>query len=295
MLADLLKLLPRSTVSTDEDLKKHCTYKIGGKADFYIVPHSVYELIDCVRYLTDSERKYYILGKGANTLFPDEGYRGAVISMLGLTGLSATGKYVFADAGASGAALSAFCTARELSGVEFLAGIPCSIGGAVKMNAGAYGCEIADILKKIWVLRGGKVLSCEGKELEMSHRKCGFLQSDDIVLSAAFELTKGDRDRITAVVQELNAKRRKSQPLDLPSCGSVFKRPKEGYAAAFIDSAGLKGKTIGGAKVSDKHSGFIVNFDGAKCRDVLKLVDYIKKEVYNIYNVILETEVVTVE
>lgn len=291
MHSELRKITENGKAFVREDLRRHSTFAIGGEADCFFFPADTASFTQAVCYCDSQQVNRHILGRGSNTLFSDDGYRGMVLCTLLLRSISIHGENVVCDAGVLNSALYAACVREELSGCEFLAGIPGTVGGAVVMNAGAYGGVTAEILDRVWILRKGEIVCLSGNELQFSYRRNHFLLPGDVILKCAFHLERGERGRIETYENYLSQKRKSTQPLDFPSCGSIFRRPEGTSAAELIDRCGLKGMTIGGAKVSEKHAGFIINFQEAKCADVLKLVDYIRKEVYNKYRVILQPEI----
>lgn len=273
-----------------------CTMRVGGECDCFAAPQSENGLAALFSFCVKNSIPYFILGRGSNVLFPDEGYRGCVISVGELCDISVDGVIVTAGAGA---ALSAVCKTalnNSLSGLEFAYGIPGLVGGALVMNAGAYGGEIKDIVLSCrYADENGKIFELSREEMNLSYRHSVFSEKRLCILSAQFALTKGDPAQIKAKMSELMSKRREKQPLDMPSCGSTFKRPNGYFAAALIEECALKGFSIGGAQVSEKHSGFVVNKGGATAQDILELVEYIKKTVRKEKGVELECEMLVVK
>ena len=263
----------------NEPLAAHCTFKIGGPADVFILPESEAQLCAAVALCKAEAVRYYLLGNGSNILFADEGYRGAVIDTTALKTELRFADTVQVTAGA-GLKLSALCTAaleHGLTGLEFAYGIPGTVGGAVYMNAGAYGGEMKDVLTTVRYLAAeGEVREVPAAELDLRYRHSIFEENSGCILSAQFHLQPGNAADIRAKMDELMAKRVEKQPLDKPSAGSTFKRPAGAFAAALIDQCGLRGYRHGGAAVSDKHCGFVVNLGGATCADVLALCDEVR-------------------
>ena len=262
----------------NEPLSVHCTFKIGGPAELFVLPETEAQLCAAVALCKEQAVRYYLLGNGSNILFADEGCRGAVIDTTAMkTGITMDGTQVTAGAGVK---LSALCMAaleNSLTGLEFAYGIPGTVGGAVYMNAGAYGGEVKDVLQSVRYLTAeGEVREAPAAELDLSYRHSIFEENGGCILSACFQLEKGDPEAIRAKMNELMAKRVDKQPLDKPSAGSTFKRPAGAFAAALIDQCGLRGFRHGGAAVSDKHCGFVVNLGGATCADVLALCDEVR-------------------
>lgn len=262
----------------NEPLAAHCTFKIGGPARLFVQPIDHVQLCRAVALCKAQGVRYYLLGNGSNILFADEGYDGAVLAISSMQDtVEVHGTQLTAGAGVR---LSALCkTALEhgLTGLEFAYGIPGTVGGAVYMNAGAYGGEMKDVLEAVsYLTADGRWVDSEASELDFSYRHSAFEENDACILGAVFHLEKGDPDAIKARMNELMQKRIDKQPLDKPSAGSTFKRPAGAFAAALIDQCGLRGYRHGGAAVSDKHCGFVVNLGGATCADVLALCDEVR-------------------
>ena len=273
----------------------HTTFRIGGCADYYVQPSSIEELQSLIRFLNKSDIECCVIGNGSNLLVSDKGIRGVVIQ------LSDTFDEVEYIDDVTVKVMSGMMLSRlgnkladkGLAGFEFATGIPGSVGGAVRMNAGAYGGEIKDIIVSADVLdRSGRLISLSRDELELGYRTSCIAAMDYIVVSAVFRLQKGDTDTIKALIKELAVKRRAKQPLEYPSAGSTFKRPQGFFAAKLIEDAGLKGVSVGGAMVSEKHSGFVVNTGNATAKDVCMLTDMVKDKVKQQSGVDLELEVI---
>ncbi|CCJ33558.1 MULTISPECIES: UDP-N-acetylmuramate dehydrogenase [Caloramator] len=289
---ELERILGSGQVLIDEPMKNHTSFKIGGPADFLVIPNSKEELVDLIKFLRKKNIKYYLIGNGSNLLVSDKGIRGVVIKTTSLNKVEVIGERVISEAGASLAKVSAEALRNSLKGMEFASGIPGSIGGAVFMNAGAYCGEMKDIVERVMVLdREGNVRNLKNEELEFAYRFSNVQKNEYIVLEVELKLEKGNFDEIKALMEDLNRKRAEKQPLNYPSAGSVFKRPEGYYAGKLIEDAGLKGAKVGGAMVSEKHAGFIINFDNATCEDVLNLIKLIQTKVYEKFGVMLETEV----
>ena len=275
----------------DEPLAAHCTFKIGGPADVFALPETEEQLCCVIALCKEQGVKYYLLGNGSNILFEDAGYRGVVIETMALKmGIgfleqvahpgAAPGEVYDAVVAGAGLKLSSLCTAaleNSLTGLEFAYGIPGTVGGAVYMNAGAYGGEMKDVLTTVQYLTAeGEVKEAAAAELDLRYRHSIFEENGGCILSAQFALTPGEPEVIRAKMDELMAKRLDKQPLDKPSAGSTFKRPVGAFAAALIDQCGLRGYRHGGAAVSEKHCGFVVNLGGATCADVLALCEEVR-------------------
>ena len=292
MLSKIRSLFPALEIREKEPLKNHSSFRIGGPADVLLLPKTEEELAGAYKFLLENEVRHFVMGNGSNLLFADEGFRGIVIKTSGINGLSLVGdNKVRAGCGALLSQTAVFARKHSLAGMEFAHGIPGSVGGAVVMNAGAYGGEIKDIAAEtVYLDACGEIRRVIGAEHEFSYRHSRFAEGE-VVLSCDFVLQQGEETEIQNRMSELAAKRKASQPLELPSAGSTFKRPMGGYAAALIDEAGLKGLTVGGAQVSPKHAGFVVNIGGATCEDVVRLMDKIKEAVFAASGIELEPEV----
>ena len=286
--------LPCYKIKENEPLAKHTSFRIGGPAELMVFPSNRDELQTALRCAAEAGEKPRILGAGTNILAPDEGVRGLVVCLrdtfMGLTLLDDT--HIEAMSGMTLAKTAMFAARNGLSGLEFAHGIPGTVGGAIYMNAGAYGGEIRDVAIETEFMRlDGTVERVSGQAQGFGYRTSAFQGREGVIVSAVFALKPGNEMEIREKIYELNQRRRDSQPLELPSAGSTFKRPKEGYAAALIDQAGLKGFTVGGAQVSEKHAGFVVNRGGATAADVLRLIDAVRERVLQASGIELEPEV----
>jgi UDP-N-acetylmuramate dehydrogenase len=261
-----------------EPLAEHCSFRIGGKADVFALPENETQLCAALRLCRAAGVPYYLLGNGSNVLFTDAGYRGAVIALTGMKSpVRREGEVLRAGAGVSLAVLCREALEAGLTGLEFAYGIPGTVGGAVYMNAGAYGGEMKDVLVAVRYLTAeGNIITAPAETLDLSYRHSAFETNGGCVLEAEFRLQPGDPAEIRAKMEDLMGRRRDKQPLDKPSAGSTFKRPQGAFAAALIDQCGLRGYRHGGAAVSDKHCGFVVNEGGASCADVLALCDEVR-------------------
>lgn len=262
----------------NEPLATHCTFKIGGPAQLFVQPQTEQQLCSAAALCKEQAVRYYLLGNGSNILFADEGFAGVVIDISALgSDIAVEGNMLTAGAGVRLAVLCRAALEHGLSGLEFAYGIPGTVGGAVYMNAGAYGGEMKDVLTVVRYLTAeGEVVQASAAELDLSYRHSIFEENGGCILSAQFALQPGNAADIRAKMDELMAKRVDKQPLDKPSAGSTFKRPAGAFAAALIDQCGLRGFRHGGAAVSDKHCGFVVNLGGATCADVLALCDEVR-------------------
>ena len=296
-IAEIKEALPGMTLLEQEPLSAHCSFRIGGPARALAVPESVSSLAKVCSILKDNELMPFVLGNGTNLLFPDEGLQELfLISTEKLQNLFLLPDgAIYAEAGVSLSRLSSFAQQNGLQGLEFASGIPGSVGGGCFINAGAYGGEMKDVVESVVCLyspdQGLYELSAE--QCAFSYRKSTFnTHGGYVILSAVFRLQPGDKDEIAAKMREMNEKRRAKQPLELPSAGSAFKRPEGNFAGALIEQAGLKGFTVGGAQISEKHAGFVVNVGGASSHDVYELMKQVRNTVYEKSGVQLEPEVI---
>ncbi|MDY4585273.1 MAG: UDP-N-acetylmuramate dehydrogenase [Oscillospiraceae bacterium] len=279
----------------DESLKKHTTFKVGGKADFVVSPSNLSVLSKLIKYLNENGIKYYFLGNGSNVIFNDQGFKGVIIKSQGFDDCSFDGNKAYFGAGVSMTYAAKLCGEKGLSGIEFCYGIPGNIGGGIFMNAGAYGGEISQNIVYVKYLdeNGDPQTICKA-DCNFGYRHSCFMGKKRFILGAEFELTPKPKDEIISFMEDIMKRRIEKQPLDKPSAGSSFKRPEGYFAAALIDECGLKGKSIGGASVSEKHAGFIVNNGGATCRDIVRLADLVSDTVYKEKGVRIEKEMIIV-
>lgn len=294
---ELKGLCPELELRRNEPMARHTTFRVGGPAALMALPGTLGEAKAVLRAAAQNGVRPFFLGNGSNLLVADRGYDGLVVKLKGKFGLG----HIREVNGAlvSGAAvllpqLAVSALDRGLTGLEFAQGIPGSVGGGVTMNAGAYGGEIRQVLSGVAALRmDGEVEELTAEDCQLSYRHSLFSGGDYLILSARFALAQGDREEIRARMDDYATRRKEKQPLDLPSAGSTFKRPEGHFAAALIEQCGLKGLSVGGAQVSEKHSGFVVNTGAATCDDILRLVEKIKARVFDETGVALELEVKT--
>lgn len=288
----LMELVKKENVKVDEMLKDHLYTKLGGKADFFITPTSFEEVQNVVKLAKKDKIPFTLLGNGSNLIIRDGGIRGIVINLKHLDHISTDGNTVIVQSGARIIDASRYALEQELSGLEFACGIPGTVGGALYMNAGAYGGEIKDVLDYAMVVdRDGNLVRREASELGMDYRVSNIPERGDIVVEAAFKLSPSSYNAIKEVMDDLTFKRESKQPLEYPSCGSVFKRPPGYFAGKLIQDSDLQGTNIGGAEVSTKHAGFIVNKDEASTSDYISLIEHVQKTVKEKFGVDLEREV----
>lgn len=280
-------------VLCDEPMSRHTTFRIGGKADALWRPADIEELSAGLKLLKDSGTAVTVLGNGSNVLVRDKGIRGCVVSIgAPMSDISVEGTTITAGAGAILGAVSNKAAESGLTGLEFAVGIPGSIGGAIYMNAGAYGGEIKDVAQSVTALMPDGELRKFGRdELDFGYRHSVFQDNGAIIITTELKLATGDRDASRQQMNDIQAKRREKQPIELPSAGSTFKRPPGYFAGTLIDQTGLKGYTVGGAQVSEKHAGFVINKGGASAADVLQLMKDVSDMVFQRHGVRLEPEV----
>ncbi len=283
----------KGQVRQEEPMSAHTTFRIGGPAKIFVSPGSEEELKSLADLLRKKKIPWFILGKGSNVLVSDKGFDGVVIQIgKGLGNISARGNTLDADAGVLLSRIAKKALEAGLTGLEFAAGIPGTVGGAVVMNAGAYGSEMKDVLTKVRVLtEEGSIKEISADRLELGYRTSSVLKNGWIVLGARFCLKQGDPKQIQARIEELAKLRRSKQPLEYPSAGSTFKRPEGFFAGKLIQDAGLKGFQVGGAQVSEKHSGFVINRDHATAQDVIQLCGQVSETVRKQFGVKLELEI----
>ena len=291
----LINCIDEERVLVDEPMKKHTTFRVGGNADYFVMPQNAEEVKKIVALCKDAEVPYYILGNGSNLLVGDRGYRGVIIQIYKeMNHIRIDGDKVFAQAGALLSRVGTATLEAELTGFEFAAGIPGTVGGAVFMNAGAYGGEMKDIIANATVLtQDGDIVTINKEDLELGYRTSVIAKKGYVVLEAEYQLQKGDRKAIRARMDELKVQRVTKQPLEYPSAGSTFKRPEGYFAGKLIQDAGLRGFQVGGAQVSEKHCGFVINKDQATAADIQELMRQVSDKVMQEFGVKLEPEVKT--
>lgn len=279
-------------VRINEPMKAHTSFRTGGPADWFVMPETEAELSAVLSACKKAGADWYVTGNGSNLLVSDEGFRGVVISTKRFDRLEICGESMRVGAGVLLSKAAAAALKEGLTGLEFASGIPGTVGGAAVMNAGAYGSEMKDVLRQVTVLnRDGAVMTIPADELELGYRTSSICRNGYLVLEAVLSLEQGNTEAIKTRMDELAAKRREKQPLEYPSAGSTFKRPAGYFAGKLIEDAGLKGYTVGGASVSEKHAGFVINKDNASASDIYRLCMAVKKKVFEQAGVALELEV----
>nr|WP_296263168.1 UDP-N-acetylmuramate dehydrogenase [uncultured Merdimonas sp.] len=289
----LTKILSEDRIRTQEPMKMHTTFRVGGPADYFVMPESSGEVQQVISLCREEKMPYYVIGNGSNLLVSDEGYRGVILQIYRtMSRIEAEGTLIRAQAGALLSAIAAKAYENSLTGFEFAAGIPGTIGGASVMNAGAYGGEMKDVIRSVTVLdRDGKIRKIEREDLEMGYRISIISKEGYITLEAEIELSEGKPEEIKALMDDLRTRRVTKQPLEYPSAGSTFKRPEGYFAGKLIQDTGLAGFQVGGAQVSEKHCGFVINKENATAADIDSLMRQVSEKVKEKFGVTLEPEV----
>lgn len=293
MRQKFIEIFGNNRVLFDEPMSQHTTFRIGGPADVFVMPENYEQIREVLRLCKEEKLPFFVLGNGSNLLVSDSGYRGVIIQMdRNMEEIRLDGEEIHACAGALLSSVAVAARNASLTGFEFAGGIPGTIGGAAVMNAGAYGGELKDVLKEVTVMtKEGEILTIPADKLEMGYRTSIIKTAGYLVLEAVISLKKGDEEKIRAVMKELSERRTEKQPLDYPSAGSTFKRPEGYFAGKLIMDSGLRGYRVGGAQVSEKHCGFVINAGGATAEDVRSLMDHVIRVVREKYGVTLEPEV----
>ncbi|MCR5101937.1 MAG: UDP-N-acetylmuramate dehydrogenase [Butyrivibrio sp.] len=295
MIKNFGKFVPEENILTDELMSRHTTFRTGGPASCFIRISTREELSKIIDYLNKCEQNYYVLGNGSNLLVSDKGYEGVILSTTeAFNKVECVGNQIIAQAGALNSRIAACARDNGLTGFEFAAGIPGSIGGAMVMNAGAYGGEMSQVVKTVDIVdKSGEMMTLDNETMEFGYRHSVIKNSKYIVTGVVLELQKGDPETIKNKMNELAAKRREKQPLEYASAGSTFKRPEGYFAGKLIQDAGLCGMSVGDAQVSEKHCGFVINRGNATASQIMELIKKVQETVYQNSGVQLETEVIT--
>ncbi len=292
ILKELQQIIDPEHILIDEALKNHTYTKLGGVADYFVTPSTVEEVQEVIRYANKTDVPFTLLGNGSNVIVRDGGIRGIVLSLKKFLGIRREGNKVIAESGARIIDASRFALSEYLTGLEFACGIPGTVGGALYMNAGAYGGEVKDCLESALVVdSAGEVHQLPADSFDLAYRTSNIAEKGYIVLEATFSLETGNYNEIKAVMDDLTYKRESKQPLEYPSCGSVFKRPPGYFAGKLIQDSELQGKGVGGAEVSTKHAGFIVNKNNATATEYISVIEMVQREVKAKFGVELEREV----
>ena len=294
IIEEIKSIVTKQNVLTDEPMCDHTTFKIGGKADVFVSIINEHEILRLLELLRSRQIPFFILGNGSNILVSDEGYRGVIIEIgSAYSGVRMLDDIVIAKAGTTMAKLSHFAMENDLTGLEFASGIPGTVGGGIIMNAGAYGGEMRQITYRVKaVTPSGEVVYLSNADMEFEYRNSKAKREGYIILQAEFRLHRGEKSVIEGIMRDLAKKRRDKQPLEYPSAGSTFKRPQGYYAGKLIADAGLKGLSVGGAQVSEKHAGFLINTGSATAADMYELINQVRTKVKEAYSVVLEPEVI---
>lgn len=292
ILEEIQKIVSKDKIFTNEPMSKHTSFKIGGPAEIFVKINNVEELKLIIKISKQAEVPITVVGNGSNLLVSDDGIRGIVLKIeFDKIEIEESGK-LKVGSGVKLAFLAQKCLKEKLEGVEFASGIPGTIGGAIRMNAGAHGSEMKDIVKKITCMtRDGKIQVISNEEAKFEYRNSIFSQNDYIILEAEIQLKKGNPEEIRSKMDEYATYRKEKQPIEYPSAGSTFKRGNDFITAKLIDECGLKGYQIGGAQVSEKHAGFIINKENATAEDVKQLMKYVEEQVYNKFGKKIEPEI----
>ena len=287
-------LVPTDDILMNEPMSSHTTFRVGGEASMLVRISSPDQLLKLIPYLNDIGEPYYVIGNGSNILVGDKGYNGVILEIgSGMSDIRVEGNRIIAGAGALLSSIARVALENDLSGLEFASGIPGSIGGGVVMNAGAYGGEIRDVVTEVEVMSvDGQLMTISKRDMQFGYRTSIIKMRPFTVLSVTMELTPGDHTVIEDKMKELSARRKEKQPLEYPSAGSTFKRPEGYFAGKLIMDAGMRGYTIGGAAVSEKHCGFIVNKGNATAADVYEVIQEVEERVKERFDVTLEPEIV---
>ena len=298
IIIEIKQYLPQIDLLENEPMKNHCSFRSGGLVRVFALPPDEVSLVSLCTFLQQHGITPYLLGNGTNVVFPDEGAENLfVISTGAIQEISfLSGGDICASAGLPLSRLAAFALEHSLTGLEFASGIPGSVGGGVLMNAGAYGGELKDVIVSVRYLdlADNTIHEIPASACDFGYRRSCFQKGSSIILGAVFRLSAGNREEIAARMKNLNQRRRDKQPLDLPSAGSAFRRPEGYFAAVLIEECGLKGTSIGGAQVSEKHAGFIVNTGNATTEDLRRLLNLVRDEVYKQKHILLQPEVILV-
>lgn len=291
----LEEIISKDSIRYNEPMKNHTTMQVGGPCDCLVEPSSIEEIQSILKYAKDNAIKYYVIGNGSNLLVKDKGIDALIIKITNkFSNIEVNGEYIKVESGCQVPKLAQTAKVNSLSGLEFACGIPGSVGGAVRMNAGAYGSEMVNVVDRVGYLDdNGNLVEISGLESKFTYRHSMFVDNPNfIVVYAIYKLAKGNIEEISKKMKEYMDSRKAKQPLEYPNFGSVFKRPEGYFVGKLVDDSGLRGYCIGGAQVSTKHSGFMVNTGNATCKDVTDLIEYVKRTVYEKFNVMLQEEVV---
>ena len=289
----LNSIIDKQNILIEEPMSRHITFRVGGKADYYVMPSDIESVQKVILLCKEENMPFYVIGNGSNLLVSDHGYRGVIIEICrSMNQVQVNGTKITAQAGALLSKIANEALKHSLTGFEFAAGIPGTLGGAVVMNAGAYGGEMKDVLEKVTVLtKDGEILELQADQMELGYRTSIVKEQDYIVMEAVLSLKEGSAEEIKEYMDDLRERRITKQPLEYPSAGSTFKRPEGHFAGKLIEDAGLRGFTVGGAQVSEKHCGFVINKDKATAADIMELIRQVSEKVEKEEGIVLEPEV----
>ncbi|WP_333861314.1 UDP-N-acetylmuramate dehydrogenase [Clostridium sp.] len=288
----LREILDIEDIKIDEPMKEHTSFKVGGPVDILLTPKDFNQVVAAVKFCKKENIPYYIMGNGSNLLVKDGGIRGVMIKLVKLNKIQVKENKIITESGASLKDISTTALENCLTGFEFACGIPGSVGGAVTMNAGAYNGEISNVIESAKVIcNNGEIVVLNMEEMELGYRMSSILKNGYTILEVTFNLEKGDKESIMNRIEDLSRRRNEKQPLEYASAGSTFKRPQGHFAAKLIEDSGLKGKSVGDAQVSQKHSGFIINKGNATAKDILTLISIVQDKVRQNFDIDLYTEV----
>ena len=293
IVRELYAIAGEDAVQTAEPMKNHTTFRVGGPADYFVAPHTEEEIRKIVALCEEKEIPWFVTGNGSNLVVSDEGYHGVILSVYkNFQGIEVEGNRIRAKAGSMLVSISRAAREAGLSGMEFASGIPGTLGGGVRMNAGAYGGEMSQVVTTVTVVnRNGEIMELDNSTMEYGYRTSVIQNQSFVVTKVTFRLQPGDPEQIAAKMEELAIRRREKQPLEYPSAGSTFKRPEGYFAGQLIMEAGLRGYSVGGAKVSEKHCGFIINTGNATAEDVKDVIWEVQRRVKERFHVELEPEI----
>ena len=293
IVRELYAIAGEDAVQTAEPMKNHTTFRVGGPADYFVAPHTEEEIRKIVALCEEKEIPWFVTGNGSNLVVSDEGYHGVILSVYkNFQGIEVEGNRIRAKAGSMLVSISQAAREAGLSGMEFASGIPGTLGGGVRMNAGAYGGEMSQVVTTVTVVnRNGEIMELDNSTMEYGYRTSVIQNQSFVVTKVTFRLQPGDPEQIAAKMEELAIRRREKQPLEYPSAGSTFKRPEGHFAGQLIMEAGLRGYSVGGAKVSEKHCGFIINTGNATAEDVKDVIWEVQRRVKERFHVELEPEI----
>jgi UDP-N-acetylmuramate dehydrogenase len=288
----LNNILETDNIFIDEPMKNHTSFKVGGPADVLVTPESYEEVVNIIKLCNDNKVPYYIIGRGSNLIVRDGGFRGLIIKLTKLDKITVDSEKIIVQSGVDLCKLSKIALENNLAGFEFACGIPGTVGGAVTMNAGAYNGEISQVIYSALVIdKDGNLINLNKEQLELGYRMSAIQRYGYAVLEVTFKLAHGQFEKIKARIDDLTKKREDKQPLEYPSAGSTFKRPEGHFTGQLIEESSLKGFSIGGAQVSEKHAGFIINKQDATAMDILNLIEHVQKVIKTRYDVDLHPEV----